>query len=470
MTMNIKSLLILLLSVLTFSSCSTDIDDEIRVSSTTEISDFVYRGLNFWSLYKADVPVLANDAFESEAAKREFLRGFESPEAAFEALTSPRDRFSILRSDYIELENALAGIRTSTGMRFSIVENPGDSNELFGVVRYVINNSPAATAGVERGMIFTAVDGVTLTESSDLSAIFGADSYTINLANYDGTDFTLNGNDIALTQAQLNINPVHKVSVTEVQGKTIGYLHYTGFTNEFDAQLNEAFGTFKAQGVTDLILDLRYNGGGSIETANDLCTMITGQFEGQTFITQQYNEDRNPDQEFTRRFNNNLGSGDGGPAINSLNLNQVQIITTGNTASASELILSGLRPYIAINQIGTTTEGKFEGSFLLYDAPAPNFNRSQANTGHRYVMLPLVLKSINAEGFTDYFDGIAPNTEIRENAFTLGVLGETSDPLTQAAYDAILGRRSARDFNTVSFDSAFESDQDDVLYQRMMSE
>ncbi|WP_161555202.1 S41 family peptidase [Dokdonia sinensis] len=465
--MNIKALLILLLSVLTFSSCTTDIDDEIRISSATEISDFVYRGLNFWSLYKGDVPALANDAFASDGERREFLEQFATPEDAFEALKSQRDRFSILRSDYIELENALAGIRTSTGMRFSIVEDP-NSNNLFGVVRYVINNSPAATAGVERGMLFTAVDGVALTDNSDLNAIFGADAYTINLADYDGTNFTLNGNDIPLTQAQLNINPVHKVSVTEVQGKTIGYLHYTGFTNEFDTQLNEAFGTFKASGVTDLILDLRYNGGGSIETANDLCTMITGQFEGQEFITQEYNEDRNPDNEFTRRFNNNLGSGNDGPAINSLNLNEVQVITTGNTASASELILSGLRPYISINQIGTTTEGKFEGSFLLYDAPAPNFRRSDANLGHRYVMLPLVLKSINADGFTDYFNGIAPNTEISENAFNLGVLGETSDPLTQAAYDAILGRRSSIDLDFPRLNSAYESDENDLLYQRMI--
>ncbi len=181
----------------------------------------------------------------------------------------------------------------------------------------MINNSPAATAGVERGMIFTAVNGSTLTSSSDLDAIFGEVNYTINLATYDGTDFTLTGTDIALDQVELTINPVHSVRTINTPDKTIGYLHYTGFTNEFDPELNAAFAQLQSEGVTELILDLRYNGGGSIETANDLCSMITGQFNGREFITQVYNEDRNADNQFVRNFNANISNGDG---INSLKL------------------------------------------------------------------------------------------------------------------------------------------------------
>lgn len=462
--MTLKSYILLLLCI-PIVSCTTDRDDEIRPATTLELSEFIYRGLNYWSLYKSEVPALANDRFESNQEKLDFLRGFDSPEETFEALIAPIDRFSILRSDYVELENALAGVRKSTGMRFSILEDPNNSNNRFGVVRYVINNSPAASAGVSRGMLFTAVDGVNLTAASDLNAIFAQDTFTINLASYDGTALTPTGEAIALDNIELTINPVHTTSIIETPTKKIGYLHYTGFTNEFDPELNSAFSTFKAEGVEEFILDLRYNGGGSVETANDLCAMITGQFEGQEFITQQYNADRNPENQFVRRFNNKISSG---AAINSLNLSRLIVLTTSNTASSSELVLSGLAPYINITQIGTNTRGKFEGSFLLYDAPEPNFSRSMANPNHRYVMLPLVLKAVNANGLTNYFDGFTPDIALEEDPFNLGVLGDTSDPFIAAAVDVALGRQVIQPKTSTYFDTVLESDQSDLLYQRMI--
>jgi len=467
-----------LLLLVSLSSCNDDIDDSLRLATTVEISDFVYRGLNFWSLYKEDVPELANNFFENEEARLDFLNQFSSPEAAFSALTSSRDRFSILRDDYIALENSLAGIRTSSGLNLSLLISPNDPTTAFGVVRYVVNNSPADLAGAQRGMIFTLVDGQPLRRAdgqaidgnTSFNSFFTPDSYTISLATYDGTDFTTTGEEIVITKTELTINPVHTVNVLSVGGNEIGYLHYTGFTNEFDSELNAAFAQFRNAGVTDLILDLRYNGGGSIETANDLSTMITGQFNGQEFITQQYNTDRNPDNEFIRRFNNNLGSGDDGPSINSLGLTRVFVLTTERTASASELILSGLDPYIEVIQIGTNTVGKFEGSFLLYDAPAPDFRRSQANPNHRYVMLPLVLRSVNADGLTDYFDGFTPDVLITEDFANFGQLGEQGEPFLDAAIDVILNGRSSVDYHTGIQRSIYDSEQEDPLYQLMMVE
>jgi C-terminal processing protease CtpA/Prc len=468
----IKILALGILASLTMVNCSDDLDDVIRPASNLEISQFIYRGLNFWSLYKADVPDLANDRFASDAELNDFLDDFDSPEATFDGLLSPNDRFSILRDDYIELENALSGIRRSTGMRFALFNDPSGNGNVFGLVRYVINNSPAQDAGVQRGMIFTGVDGVLLTENSDFSAIFGQDAFTLNLADYDTTTelFTLNGTDITLNQIELTINPIHTARTLTVDGQQIGYLHYTGFTNEFDDQLNNAFAQFQADGVTDLILDLRYNGGGSIETANDLSSMITGQFNGELFIRQTYNEDRNPDNQFDRRFNANIGSGNDGAGINSLGLTRVYVITTGSSASASELILSGLDPYIEVIQVGTTTSGKFEGSFLLYDSP--NFRRTDAiNPNHRYVMLPLVLRSVNADGLTDYFDGFTPDIVIGEDFANLGELGVQGEPLLDAVIDEILfGRSAAANYNTRELPAVFYSDQNDVLYQRMLNE
>ena len=457
----------LLLLAFLCTGCMDDLDDTIQTSSNIEISEFIYRGLNYWSIYKEDVPDLANDRFSSRADFLNFLRQFDSPEATFEALLSPQDRFSILRDDFIELENALSGIRVSSGMRFSLFNNPNDSNLVFGVVRFVFNDGPARDAGVERGMIFTGIDGNPLTTISDLGAIFDQPSFSIDLATYDGTNFTPTGESILLDQIQLTINPVHITRVLNIEGQNIGYLHYTGFTNEFDPQLNQAFAQFQAAGISDLVLDLRYNGGGSIETANDLSTMITGQFDGQTFITQRYNADRDPEFATARTFNTTIGNGD---QINSLGLNRVFVLTTGSTASASELILSGLDPYIDVIQIGVNTSGKFEGSFLLYDAPEPFFRREDANPGHRYVMLPLVLRSVNANGLTDYFDGFTPDIELAEDVFNLGELGDINEPLLAAALNEIFPGRQAINYIIIPQFSRFESDQNDPLYQRMISE
>ena len=465
--MNKIKILSVLSLLLLLNACGDDLDDNLQPSSNVEIADFIYRGLNFWSIYKEDVPDLANDRFDSDSERNEFLSQFGTPEEAFEALLSERDRFSILRSDFIELENALAGIRVSSGMRFSLFRQPNQSDLVFGVVRFVFNDGPARDAGVQRGMIFTGIDGSPLTTVSDLGAIFAQPSFTIDLATYDGTDFTSTGESILLNQVELNINPVHIARTLTIEGQNIGYLHYTGFTNEFDPQLNAAFGQFQADGISDLILDLRHNGGGSIETANDLSSMITGQFNGQTFITQRYNEDRDAEFARARTFNNEIG---GGEQINSLGLNRLFVLTTENTASSSELILSGLDPYIDIIQIGTNTSGKFEGSFLLYDAPPPFFRREDASSGHRFVMLPLVLRSVNANGLTDYFDGFTPDVEIAEDVFNLGQLGDVNEPLLAAALNEIFPGRQSRDYNIEKRTSNYESDENDLLYQLMISE
>lgn len=457
-----------LLSTLLTISCKDDLDDVIRPASNLEISEFIYRGLNFWSLFKDDVPELADDFFENDGARRDFLDDFESPEATFDALLSPNDRFSVLRADFEEFENSLAGVRKSSGMQFSLFLDPIDNGSVFGIVRYVVNNSPAQDAGVQRGMIFTAIDGVSLTENTDFSAIFDLDAFTINLASFDeDTGFALTGESIDLIQIELSINPVHTVTTIDVEGNPVGYLHYTGFTNEFNSSLNDAFAQFQSAGVTDLILDLRYNGGGSVETASDLCTMITGQFQGEVFISQEFNEDRSENNS-TRRFNTNLGSGDDGATINSLSLDRVFVITTGRTASASELILSGLDPYIEIIQVGTTTTGKFEGSFLLYDGPEPNFSRAQANPNHRYVMLPLTFRSVNANGLTDYFDGFSPDVEIAENFRNYGTLGVPGEPLLDAVLEEIInGRQNITRTSQREMTPLFETEQNDLLYQRM---
>ena len=415
----------LLTVLLVFTGCFEDFDDSINPASDLEIQNFIYRGLNYFYLYKADTSELANDAFLSNDDRNNFLKGFETPELLFDYLKSDQDRFSILVDDYVTLENALNGVTLNNGMEYGLVFYPDESGKVFGYVRYVLPNSSAANNALQRGVIFNTVDGQQLDEFN-YRDLLAPDTYSIGLATFDGVTITPTGISIELTKSQITENPIHVATTLTVEGQKVGYLMYNAFTRDFDPELNAVFAGFKNQGIDHLILDLRYNGGGSVESAVDLSSMITGQFNNQVFYTEQWNQDRQEQYASPGLFNSEISNGD---VINSLNLNQVYIITSGRSASASELVINGLAPYINVTQVGDTTTGKFQASFLLYDAPAPNFNRSQANINHSYAMLPLVFKTANAAGNTDYIDGLIPDIEQKENYANLGQLGTLTEPL-----------------------------------------
>ena len=243
---------------------------------------------------------------------------------------------------------------------------------------------------------------------------------------------------------------------------------YNAFTNEFDSQLNAVFGQFQSEGITDLVLDLRYNGGGSVRTATYLASMITGQFTGQTMYTEQWNEDRQPEFAEDGVFVNSFVSG--GEAINSLNLTTVYVLTTSRTASASELVINSLNPYINVVQIGDNTTGKYQASFLMYDSP--NFQRTvDLNPNHTYAMLPLVFQTANSVGFTNFDNGLVPDITQTEDLTNLGVLGTQTEPLLATAIAEIAGipipgtRRPFTQMEVIS-----ESKANSPIYQIMIME
>lgn len=426
----------LLVVSLLFVSCFEDADDNFQPASTLDIQNFIYRGLNYYYLYKADTPELANDAFSSQAELDDFLNNYDSPESLFDYLLSPQDRFSALFSDFRVIEDALSGISLSNGMEFGLVYYPDGSGNVFGYVRYVLPNTDAENQGLKRGDIFTTIDNQQLNEDN-FTELLAPNSYTIGLANYDGANFTLTGETALLNKTQYNENPVYRVRTLNINGQKIGYIMYNAFIKDYDVELNNAFAQLKAEGVTDLVLDLRYNGGGSVETATDLASMITGQFNGQVFYKEFWNADRQAENAEDGLFDSTISNGS---TINSLNLSKVYILATKRTASASELVINGLTPYINTVQVGDTTTGKFQASFLLYDAPAPAFSRQDANPNHYYAMLPLVFKTANVAGNTDYVDGLAPEILLPEDYFNLGVLGDENEPLLAAALSEIAGR------------------------------
>lgn len=459
----LSCLLLLILTALCVSSCFKDLDDESMEASNQDIQDFIYKVMEKHYLYKGEKPVLADDNFATIEERDSYLNTFNSPEALFNDLLFSEDRFSFLVDNYRQLEQQFNGITKNNGMEFGLVQIQS-TGEVFGYVRYVLPNTSAEENLVERGMIFNRVDDQTLT-ATNFNDLLSPDNYSIGLATFEGGTLTPLEESINLQKQQYTENPIFIANTITVEQQKIGYLMYNGFRDNFDAELNNAFADFKADGIQDLVIDVRYNGGGSIELCNDLCSMITGQFNGELFTTQVYNQNFG-DKEIL--FNTNISSG---ATINSLNLSRVYVLTSRSTASASELLISSLMPYIDVVQVGATTTGKFQGSRTFYDSQDFSRNGNNLNLGHEYAVQPLVLKTVNANGFTDYVEGLTPDIEIDEDFSNLGTLGDLNEPLLKAAIDDILGNgRPAAKNQEVDLKNIGESKMYNVTYQRMYVE
>jgi carboxyl-terminal processing protease len=443
-----KFTLLLFLIVFAFQGCE-DYND-VKTPSDLNVQDFIWKGLNLYYLWQADVPDLADDRFQGQQDLNTFLYGYANPNDLFQHLLNKPvsfyptpgeaiDRFSVIFSDYTQLEGILSGTTKNTGIAYKLYYKDVSHTAVFGIVNYVLPNSDASFKDIHRGDIFYAVNGESL-NSSNYNTLLGNDTYTLNLADYDAGNITPNSRSVSLTKMQLSENPVYINKVIENGSHKIGYLMYNGFYSNYESQLNDAFGVLKSQGITEFILDLRYNSGGSIATATRLASMITGQFTGQVFAKQQWNSKAEAYFEahnssslfnyFINRINTNA-------TINSLNLSKIYIITSKNTASASELVINGLKPYINVVQIGDKTTGKNVGSITLYDSPT--FAKTNVNPTHHYAMQPLVLKIVNRSGFGDYTNGLEPNTLLKEDYSNLGTLGDSSDPLLSTTITQILG-------------------------------
>lgn len=443
--------LLFILFIFLFTSCSKD--DEVLEENTNaknpeentevselEVEEFIYAGMNEIYLYKANVAVLADDYFSTEDNKLDYLAGFSSPESLFKNLKASSDRFSFMTDDYEALEDSFNGVSSSTaGMNFGLGQISG-TNNLFGFLQYVIPNTPAAEAGLTRGTVFTEINGQKIT-LNNLESLLDSNSFTINIGKVENETIVLTDRTVTLNYSSYTANPVHLVKTYEVNGIKVGYLMYNSFIGNFDDELNQAFGELKSEGVEELILDLRYNGGGDVDSAVDLASMITGQFEGEVFMQEMWNEtyqayfEENAPERLLNLFDSTIRTGE---SINSLNLSKVYVLSTASTASASELIINGLEPYINVIQIGETTTGKFQASVTLYDSE--DFSKeTEINKNHTYALQPLVLKSANANGKSDYFNGLDPDVELAENINNLGVLGDPEEPLLQAAFNHIKG-------------------------------
>ncbi|MEO0334391.1 MAG: S41 family peptidase, partial [Bacteroidota bacterium] len=230
---------------------------------------------------------------------------------------------------------------------------------------------------------------------------------------------------------------------------TVGYLVYSDFISGDNetwlTSLDIALDEFAQAGVTDIVLDLRYNPGGEIAVAQYLASALaptSAISSEEVLVRYNYNEQLESSIAFYEgEDSENLVS----TFINtsySLNLNQIYFLTSSSTASASELLISGLDPYMDVIIIGEPTVGKFYGSWVIPDLEEP--------ARHDWAVMPIVLKYTNAVGATDFTEGLTPDYAVEDNLLYAKPFGDPADPLLGTALSLISGEVNARVLNNNS--------------------
>ena len=414
------------------------------------VHQFIWESLNELYLWQAEVDDLSDNIKPvGSSAYNQLISTNQEPEAFFESLKHPDDRHSRITSNFEDLENSIKGIDASNGVEFILFPS-GTGNGVLGIVTHILENSDAFSKDIKRGDIFMGVNGELLSFNNFYGLLYGDQiSYTLNMASKIGSGFSLNGKNIDLIKEDnFQTNPIQVNKVIKMGGKKIAYLMYTQFSQGFDQELNSVFSEFKSEGVDELILDLRYNRGGLTKTALYLSGMITGQFTGQIFSQKIWNKkvtDYYESIDSTDWMKDLFVSEmDDKTVINSLNLNRVYIITSSNSASASEMLINGLSPFINVIQLGEATYGKNVGGLAVVYDYIDNTNRT-INPDHSYAISPITFRVANSEGFSDYANGLKPSDgfELTEDGLNMGVLGDSNEPLLALALNDIIGN-SAR--------------------------
>lgn len=478
-----RYLLMAMFGALTLVTSCRDDDPTTSTTTTTTteadaINDFVWKAMNLWYYWQAENPNLADNLPADNAKYTTLINGRTPDDLFYKSLLYQYGNVDLY--SWIENNNQVVAASGRMASEFEAITGldltlfPGSGDNYIAFVNYVVPNSSAASAGVKRGDVITKVNGSYI-NAYNYSALFDDSSFTITRAATT-TVSVVNGSyqisttdkseNLSIAKASVEENPIAFYKVFEQNGKKIGYLVYNAFKIEYNDELNAQFAKMKADGITDLILDLRYNSGGSLTSALGLAQMINGNYTGQNYLYMEYNK-KNTKYSGYDVLSNKLGIYNlvsGHPTytrtedVNSLSLPKIYALVSVSSASASELTVICLSKLINVETIGYATSGKFVGSHTLYDSPNNEYiSYENRNKAHNWQLQPITFKYFNkdrdAHPIVQYADGstkeaILPSLQNRVHPFewinNVKEFGETTDPELKMALARITGQATGR--------------------------
>lgn len=385
--------------------------------------NFALAALNEWYLFPETLPAALSPA------------GFTTVDAYLDALTATarsqgRDRFFTYRTSIAE-ENAFFNSGSSAGLGIRLST---DATTRKAFVSEAFEGAPALAAGIDRGTEILAIgtSSAGLRLVSDIIAAEGAGGVTNALGPSDpGVSrvfrVTSGGTvrEVTVTKANYTLTPVsarYGAQVIMDNGRRVGYLNLRTFIDTADGQLRSAFDAFRAQGVTDFVIDFRYNGGGLVSTAELLGDLLGGNRATQEIYSQTTFRPEKASRNTTRRFM---------PQSQSVSPLRIAFIGTGATASASELVINSFIPYLGANMalVGANTYGKPVGQVAV----------DLAACDDRFRVVAFSLR--NAANSDAYFGGLAtavPNT-CRADDDLSRPLGDPGEASLRQALDFLSG-------------------------------
>ncbi|PKM18678.1 MAG: carboxyl-terminal protease [Gammaproteobacteria bacterium HGW-Gammaproteobacteria-15] len=400
----------LLAALITLTACGgggnldTDSTGQTSICQRTDINSQVFCALQRDYLWYRDLPASINP------------NSYSSPNQLLQAVAAPQDRYSFILTRQ-EYEDRFINA-TFFGYGFSSVR--ADNNTALQIA-YVYDDGSAAQNGLRRGDKIIEIEGVSVAQwlsRLDAGTATNEDIYGPNetgvVRNFVWRKPDASERVADFIKTEVTTNTVLHRSVTTQGSKRIGYLVFNTFIELSETELEEAFAYFATQGVNELVLDVRYNGGGLIRVANQLSTQIARNFvQGQVFLKYQFN-DKNTAKNSTTLFA--LGAG-----RTALNLPRVFVLTTQSSCSSSELVINSLTPFVNVVQIGSATCGKPIGQ--------------QPDIIGNYVLFAINFQTVNALDQGGYFDGLQPNCPVNDNI--IGDWGVVTDPLYAEAVNYI---------------------------------
>ena len=353
------------------------------------------------------------------------------------------DKWTMMTDDMDSFTSSVGGVSTTFGWNLTVYL-VSDDNQCIGVINYVSAGSPAEKAGLKRGDILLWINGQNIT-TDNYQELYYASSLTVALAEIDweSNSIIASGKEVELTATTLYENPILCDTVYEFNGKKVGYLAYASFDLIAIPELVEIGKKFKSENISELILDLRYNGGGYVITENVLASMFAPQadveakkiFEKETYndyLTEIYRQEGiSLETRFTTEYNYDDINLHISTKDANIGLKKIYGIISSGTASASEALLSGLMPYMDIELIGTASHGKYCTGLMLSGEDTYQRCPEEIKNWGVYIMVSIYQ---NANGETPCMpDGLQPDVTVEDNPMLPYQLGDVNEPLLQAA-------------------------------------